>query len=130
MKKNNEAVKQWGYKSLCFKSGLLVFLFFATSNAIAETSHIDNTITTDTGANNQTTTTSTNTQSSDSNSTDANQAQEKSSKTGTAKQLQKFEVTGSHIKRVDLEGFSPVLFITREEIERSVENYVFPPLKL
>ena len=119
MKKNNEAVKQWGYKSLCFKSGLLVFLFFATSSAIAETSHIDNTITTDTGANNQTTTTSTNTQSSDSNSTDANQAQEKSSKTGTAKQLQKFEVTGSHIKRVDLEGFSPVLFITREEIERS-----------
>jgi len=37
----------------------------------------------------------------------------------SVKKLQKFEVTGSHIKRVDIEGYSPVLTISREEIEQS-----------
>ena len=35
------------------------------------------------------------------------------------KQLEKFQVTGSYIKRVDIEGYSPVLSISREEIEKS-----------
>ena len=35
------------------------------------------------------------------------------------KKLQKFEVTGSHIKRVDIEGYSPVLSISREDINQS-----------
>ena len=33
--------------------------------------------------------------------------------------LDKIEVTGTHIKRIDTEGPSPVTIITRDEIERS-----------
>lgn len=36
-----------------------------------------------------------------------------------ATELEKVEVTGSHIKRVDIEGPSPVLVIDREDIDRS-----------
>jgi len=36
-----------------------------------------------------------------------------------AQQLQKLSVTGSHIKRLDLEGPSPVIFIDRDKIEQS-----------
>ena len=37
----------------------------------------------------------------------------------TPKKLQKFEVTGTHIKRVDIEGYSPVLSISKNDIKQS-----------
>jgi outer membrane receptor protein involved in Fe transport len=42
-----------------------------------------------------------------------------SSNPNDAVKLEKFEVTGSHIKRVDTEGPSPIKIITRQEIEYS-----------
>ncbi len=44
-------------------------------------------------------------------------------------QLQKFEVTGSSIKRIDTEGPAPVAMITRETIELSGSNTVQDVLK-
>ncbi len=38
--------------------------------------------------------------------------------------LKKFSVTGSHIKQIDLEGFSPVLTINLEDIEKSGSSTV------
>src|SRR5258708_5334238 len=33
--------------------------------------------------------------------------------------VEKIEVTGSHIKRIDVEGVAPVVTVTRKEIERT-----------
>ena len=44
-------------------------------------------------------------------------AEQEKSEAKPAKQLKKLSVTGSHIKRVDLEGPSPVLSMNREQIE-------------
>lgn len=38
--------------------------------------------------------------------------------------VEKIEVTGSNIKRVDTETAAPILVITREEIERSAQSTV------
>ena len=49
--------------------------------------------------------------------TSSNDLESSSSK--QVKQLQKLSVTGSHIKRVDIEGPTPILTIDREQIEQS-----------
>ena len=46
-----------------------------------------------------------------------------------AKQLEKVEVTGSHIKRVDVEGPQPILSLDREDIEKMGVNTVAEVLR-
>ena len=48
---------------------------------------------------------------------------------GDTAKLDKVEVTGSHIKRVDIEGPSPVLVIDRDDIDRSGANTINDILK-
>ena len=45
------------------------------------------------------------------------------------REVEKIEVTGSHIKRIDSEGASPVTTITRKELERSGYNSVSDVLR-
>ena len=49
--------------------------------------------------------------------------------TPTPQKVEKVEVTGSNIKRVDAEGSAPIQIISREEIERSGKQTVTEMLR-
>lgn len=62
----------------------------------------------------------------DENKKEAEQSKAKSEETekksSSAKSIERVQVTGSHIKRVDVEGASPVQTITRSDIEKTGYN--------
>ncbi len=60
---------------------------------------------------------------------EASPAQAKTTDTIPVERIERIEVTGSHIKRIDIEGASPVQTITRKELEKTGQNSVADVLR-